>query len=718
MNIPSRLTRLYKTVILEWLIIICFAVFFVYNVYDVGIDSAEVLASANMRIDSIKAKENIDKLMNELTSLSESMDDRVIEDPEYGIEYFKPYRERFRLRNLNFVSLDGNIYTVEGATLNISDREYFHKTLENQVSVSYVLSSYLNGDMINALAVPVIRDYKIIGILSATVNSEDLAAIMSLNDISAGKETLLFDGDGHFITGVNMKNTYETIGEYLHDMDDSDRQKLFSDMKNEQRGYVRGRHDGRSYIQYYSPTHLNNWWMMVQVPETEIYSYVLKHSYIIFIAVGVLMIFMTLLMYKLHNHYLLLHKNIMASEETDDICGGHNEIYLRRNISSRVEKDKEWTLIEIEVNNINNLFKLIGIDRVYSLLRRYYKKLETLLYDDEILAHVSHGIYKILIHRYDMDDVMSIVEKIENIDYNVKPKIGIFRIEDHNKSYERMSLKTLAAKNSLGLMENYAFYDSILLQKEISKAEIEKSIEDGMANDEFFFMLQPKYDVQTGKICGAEALARWYHDNKTVSPAEFIPVCEATGEIRRLDFIILDKVCKFISESIGRGMNIVPISINLSRIYINEENLAERLNEIVDSYGIDRRYIELELTETSIDPTESVFKENIRRLKENGYRVSLDDFGAGYSSMKTFAESEFDAVKLDKTFIDGIDDGRWRDMISFAIKTAKKYDVEIVAEGVETKEQYEFLRESSCDIIQGYYFSRPVNPMRFAAMIE
>ena len=187
---------------------------------------------------------------------------------------------------------------------------------------------------------------------------------------------------------------------------------------------------------------------------------------------------------------------------------------------------------------------------------------------------------------------------------------------------------------------------------------------------------------------------------------------------RRLDFIILDKVCKFISESIGRGMNIVPISINLSRIYINEENLAERLNEIVDSYGIDRRYIELELTETSIDPTESVFKENIRRLKENGYRVSLDDFGAGYSSMKTFAESEFDAVKLDKTFIDGIDDGRWRDMISFAIKTAKKYDVEIVAEGVETKEQYEFLRESSCDIIQGYYFSRPVNPMRFAAMIE
>ena len=234
----------------------------------------------------------------------------------------------------------------------------------------------------------------------------------------------------------------------------------------------------------------------------------------------------------------------------------------------------------------------------------------------------------------------------------------------------------------------------------------EKAIE----NEEFVVYYQPKYDPKTRKLRGAEALIRWNSpDLGFVSPGKFIPIFEKNGFITKIDHYMLTHVAADQKAWLDQGLDCVTVSVNVSRAHFIESDLAEQIRGIVDQAGTPRHLIEIELTESAFFDDKNAMISTIQKLKEYGFKVSMDDFGAGYSSLNSLKDMPLDVLKLDAEFFRGeTEGGRGEIVVSEAIKLAKKLNMHTVAEGVEDKAQVEFLAKQDCDMIQGFIFSKPL----------
>ena len=232
-------------------------------------------------------------------------------------------------------------------------------------------------------------------------------------------------------------------------------------------------------------------------------------------------------------------------------------------------------------------------------------------------------------------------------------------------------------------------------------------------NDEFIVYLQPKFDINTEKIKGAEALIRWnYKGREFLSPARFIPFFERDGNIGKIDDIVLKKVCESFARWKKEGRPLYPISVNLSRNQMNDKNLINHLTQIVDSYGVDHKLIDFELTESATYDDMDYMIKVLDELRKNGFKISMDDFGTGYSSLSLLTQMPLDTLKIDKSFVDKIveENQNIKDIsvIKHIILLAKELHFTCLAEGAEEKCQIEKLRSLGCEVIQGYYYSKPI----------
>lgn len=241
------------------------------------------------------------------------------------------------------------------------------------------------------------------------------------------------------------------------------------------------------------------------------------------------------------------------------------------------------------------------------------------------------------------------------------------------------------------------------------KAYVETAIEE----DEFLVYLQPKFDIQKEKIKGAEALIRWnYKGKEFLPPYRFIPFFEKDGSIAKIDDIVLKKVCQALAKWKTEGKPLYPISVNLSRSRLDDEKLIDKLVSIVDQYGVDHKLIDFELTESaSYDNMEHMISV-LEELRNRGFKISMDDFGTGYSSLSLLTKMPIDTLKIDKSFVDNVatENERKEDIIVIRhiITLAKELGFVCLAEGAESKNQVDRMRELGCEIIQGYYYSKPI----------
>lgn len=241
------------------------------------------------------------------------------------------------------------------------------------------------------------------------------------------------------------------------------------------------------------------------------------------------------------------------------------------------------------------------------------------------------------------------------------------------------------------------------------KAYLDTAIE----NDEFVVYMQPKFDIKTEKIKGAEALIRWNYKNKVfLGPGRFIPFFEKDGSIGKIDDIVLRKVCEAFEKWRKEGKILYPVSVNLSRDRLYDVNLVKHLTEIVDSYGVYHDLIDFELTESaSYDNTDQMIRV-LNELRDEGFKISMDDFGTGYSSFSLLTQMPLDTLKIDKSFVDkvGVENAHKQDIavIRHIISLAKELGFVCLAEGAEKRSQIDELKSLGCDVIQGYYFSKPI----------
>jgi EAL domain-containing protein (putative c-di-GMP-specific phosphodiesterase class I) len=256
-------------------------------------------------------------------------------------------------------------------------------------------------------------------------------------------------------------------------------------------------------------------------------------------------------------------------------------------------------------------------------------------------------------------------------------------------------------------------YDEKMEIRKKQKVLIANRAEDALKANEFYIVLQPKINLKTKKIVGAEALVRWRdRDGNEFYPNDFIPIFEDNGFVTKLDFFVYAKVCEYIKERLDQKLRVVPISVNVSRVHLSQANFARKINRLVSQYQVPPKYLEFELTESVFLQHSNEARSTMKKLKEEGYIVSMDDFGSGYSSLNLLTTVDFDILKLDKDFLaEAKISEKDEVVIQSIIKMAKLMNMLTLCECVETQEQAEALLRLKCDMVQGYYFGKPM-PIR------
>lgn len=246
------------------------------------------------------------------------------------------------------------------------------------------------------------------------------------------------------------------------------------------------------------------------------------------------------------------------------------------------------------------------------------------------------------------------------------------------------------------------------------KGFMEEELLNSINNKEFIIYLQPKFNTITEKVAGAEALVRKEANGQIIMPDKFIPIYEKTGLITKLDMYVLKEVCRLQKKWRENNLPLLPISINESRHHLKNQNHIEELKQILKEYSADATLIELEMTETTVIEDIMLAKNAAESVRKLGFIVSMDDFGTGYSSFNILKDIEIDILKIDKSFFYDLENNdRAKIIIEAIIKMCKKLNIKTVAEGIETEKQLQFLKNIECDIIQGYYFSKPIKIEEF-----
>ena len=295
--------------------------------------------------------------------------------------------------------------------------------------------------------------------------------------------------------------------------------------------------------------------------------------------------------------------------------------------------------------------------------------------------------------------------------YKISLRVGVYLLEDTSVSFATAHSRSMMAFAKAKSSENHflSFYDEHMEKSLMWEKHVEDIFQTALQNGEFVVFYQAKVDTETKQVSGAEALVRWVRpDGTIIPPGKFIPILENNGTIAKLDQYVFQEVCRQQQAWLEEGRNVVPVSVNLSRVQLADRTLVDTYQQMLEKTGVPSQYVGLEFTESAMFDNEEILQDTVDRLHKLGIKVLIDDFGVGYSSMMSLKAIPVDILKMDKSFIDSIGDERGNKIVISIIEFALTLGMRVTAEGVENDQQYRFLRNHRCNDIQGYYFARPV----------
>ena len=383
----------------------------------------------------------------------------------------------------------------------------------------------------------------------------------------------------------------------------------------------------------------------------------------------------------------------------------------------------EFAAIYFNLKRFSIVNQQIGRENGTRVMKRFIGMLESLTdCSDECVCRIGGDNFITLIKQDKLDAVLDILNGT-GITYDesrserifISATAGVYVIPDMDSFIlptdimDRVSMAFYLARGSA--KQDVVFFDDALLARSKQNNEITACFPKAIEKQEFLVYYQPKVDIRTRTVAGAEALCRWFHNGRLVPPAEFIPVLEQGRDICKLDFYMLDTVCRDIRRWLDTGIRAVRVSVNLSRRHLSDMDLLSHIVDIINKHKVPHEYIEIELTETTTDVEFKDLKRIISGLQEVGIATSVDDFGIGYSSLNLIKEVPWDVLKLDKSLLPDYEkDDPIQKSIMFRhiVAMGREMGVECIAEGVETKEQVRLLEENRCDLAQGFYFDRPL----------
>ncbi len=396
-------------------------------------------------------------------------------------------------------------------------------------------------------------------------------------------------------------------------------------------------------------------------------------------------------------------------------------VRLYNDVNPKENENKMYLFLNIF--NFRVINDRLGFDAGDEFIVKFSKELNEVfkgelvarLSDDHFVAFTSCDTY-----RFKIKQVKDIVRNLSGGLF-INLKVGGYKPkpnESPNRAIDkaRYACGMIKRKTEIDYME----YDDSLDERVHKRQYIVNNIDKAIENGWIIPYYQPVVWSDSKELCGAEALARWIDpEYGFLSPADFIPVLEETRLIHKLDQCIIESVFKNMRDALDKGREIVPISVNFSRLDFELMDVIEVLNEKLGKYDIDKKYLHVEITESAISETTDYLNSTIEKLKEEGYSIWLDDFGSGYSSLNVLKDYVFDVIKIDMKFLSNFDTNeKTKDILDCVVQLANRLGMKTLTEGVETKEEAEFLENIGCGRLQGFLFGKPFKVEDFEEKID
>lgn len=623
-------------------------------------------------------------------------------------------------------------------TLNEAVRTAVEKAWCGSSAVSEIFCDQkTNADMF-AYAVPVRAGDRLAGAMVATVKTEELTVLLDDNRLLGNQGYIhLISDSGNIL--IRSENTI--ISEDVDSVFDNPNITL-SNEKEVRQAISEGRecisqftYKNQNYQMFFDPIGVNGWCLLrVQTAQgvsstifrlmtnTRIITVVFLFAIMIVIALG----------------YRIIcrgNRRLIESVCYDPLTGAYNLSKFIYEIGPIIENSKEYSLAALNVRQFKFINELFGSREADLLLCCIRKVLSENITDNEYYCRSSEDLFYILLRDTDRRVVacriQDIISKISQYgfgghrDYQIRLYCGVMtgtEVPDPDPDVQKsMTHVRFALKTARTSLKNYIwFYDTELHRTEVLENFVESHMNQALENQEFKMYLQPKIDLKSGIVAGAEALVRWVPETgDMLYPGQFIPLFENNGFCSNLDLYMVEQVCRQIRDWKNQGTEPVPLSVNQSKLVFYEADYIERMKALLDQYGVEGNLITLEILEGLAMRNTDELNDKIHRLKELGFRISMDDFGSGYSSLNTLASLKIDEVKFDRGFLLCMNDlhtncRRQVTVMEGTVKMAKELGIKTVIEGVETQENERLIQLLGCELGQGYYYSRPVSVKDFS----
>ena len=667
---------------------------------------------------------------NELSSTGDEIEE---------IRDMKSFVEVYNFRRMGFVDLNGIAKTTDGFEKDLSFREFYQVGLKGESFITESLQETIGDsteDMINILSVPVYDNKgEIKGVLFATYLTEKFHEVIFSDSFQGEGYTYIVAGDGDVISsyGDGMQKEYDNIFIYTGDAtqyDDAIQEKVENDMREKiSRVGIGVNEDNDKYFYCYKPLEIEsadmNWYIFSIEPKSvldeRMHPIMRDIQFLTVILICILV--MANIVFLFYN--LRRRQELFRLAYKDSITVGDNFSNFKE--KAKKYENTEGYVIALDISEFKLVNNVCGNASGDEVLKVIWDVILANCNDNEQAARVNADRFVIFWIESSKKTVTYRIEKlineIEGISEQLSvprlyPVIGIRAVEkldDADKRYgEALRAKALV-KNRRD--RHYAFYDEIDYDTIVENKKLENGFEKALADKKFEVWYQPKFNSHTGKIVGSEALIRWRADDGSlISPGRFIPLFEKNGNIIRLDEYVFREVCRQQKEWQKEGIQILPVSVNISRFSLYYSNVVEKYERIINYYDVDHKYVQIEITESAIIEN-TVIVELIQKFHDAGFDILLDDFGSGYSSLASLNQMPFDTIKLDKSLVDYVGNENGEKLLKFIVQLVQSLGMKITAEGVEYKEQLDFLENLNCDDIQGFYFSKPLMLADFSAKL-
>lgn len=648
--------------------------------------------------------------------------------------------ENQKFYTMAIVDINGNAENTKGDKFSVKDREFFKNSIKGKKYVSSPYADEVNKSIKKiTISVPLLNNDKVVGVLYCTYNINTLMKLINVSFYENNSISYVVKNDGTVILHPQEDSISKNIYKLLkQDNDIREVNSLKKELQENKTGAtVLKMLEERRYLGYATMdngnsenNYIKDWNLIFSIPETVVFSNSEKIiNRAIYAVLFIILIFIAIIFYiiyiKKSNEKEILS---LAYEDKVTHIGNQNKFYRECSKYLLDKPSLNYIIVYFDINNFKMINDTFGYEFGDNLLITIAKALKEELTEGEVFARLSSDYFAIFCDYKNgrnkiirkLDSIRNNIESNLSIVFEISLCVGIYFVEEDEVDIQKAVNKANMARSvAKGKNINYAIYNEDVRNKLSEESMILDDIKIALVKNQFEVYYQPKFSLVNGEMIGSEALIRWNHpEHGFISPAVFIPIAEKSKLILKIGRFVFEKVCTDLSEWKKQGKKIVPVSVNLSRVELYQPDIVKFINKTIQMYNLSSDLIEIEITETVAINELNILKNVLNELRKYGFSISMDDFGTGYSSISCLRDMPIDILKLDKSFLDGIEhDERSRNIAKSIVSLAKSLDLVVIIEGVESKEQAELMKQFGCDLVQGFYFARPMPAKNFLDLL-